>query len=435
MTDSTARDIAPASGKLGLLMPGMGAVASTLIAGVMHARNTGEDPIGSVSQMAHIRLGKREEGRNPRINEFVPLADLDDIVFGGWDPLSPNMLEAARTAGVMTPEDLAPLSGELEGVVAMDAVFDQRWVSRITGVRVKEQTNKMDQAQALMEDIERFRVENECDRLVMVWCASTEAYQEPSAVHASIESFEQGLRDSDDNIAPSQIYAYAAIMNGVPFANGAPNLTLDLPCIVELAEREGVPICGKDFKTGQTLMKTLISPGLKSRMLGVRGWYSTNILGNRDGEVLDAPENFMTKESSKLGVLDTILQPEVYPNLYGDIEHKVRIDYYPPRGDDKEGWDNIDIFGWLGYPMQIKINFLCRDSILAAPIVLDLALFMDLASRAGESGVQEWLSFYFKAPQAGPAGPEHDIFIQQTKLKNTLREWMGEQPVTHSEAG
>ena len=435
MTESTARTIAPASGKLGLLMPGMGAVASTLIAGVMHARNTGEDPIGSVSQMAHIRLGKREEGRNPRINEFVPLAKLDDIVFGGWDPLSPNMLEAAQTAGVMTPEDLAPLSGELEGVVAMDAVFDQRWVSRITGVRVKEQTNKMEQAQALMEDIERFRVENECDRLVMVWCASTEAYQEASAVHDSIESFEQGLRDNDDNIAPSQIYAYAAIMSGVPFANGAPNLTLDLPCIVELAERQGVPICGKDFKTGQTLMKTLISPGLKSRMLGVRGWYSTNILGNRDGEVLDAPENFQTKESSKLGVLDTILQPEVYPGLYGDIEHKVRIDYYPPRGDDKEGWDNIDIFGWLGYPMQIKINFLCRDSILAAPIVLDLALFMDLASRAGESGVQEWLSFYFKAPQHGPAGPEHDIFIQQTKLKNTLREWMGEEPVTHSEAG
>lgn len=416
-------------------MPGMGAVASTLIAGVMHARKSGEAPIGSVSQMAHIRLGTREENRNPRIKEFVPLAELDDIVFGGWDPLSPNMLEAARTAGVMTETDLAPLSGELEGVVAMDAVFDQRWVSRIEGVRVKSQTNKMEQAQALIEDIERFRVENACDRLVMVWCASTEAYQEPSAVHDTIESFEQGLRDGDDNIAPSQIYAYAAIMSGVPFANGAPNLTLDLPCIVELAEREGVPIAGKDFKTGQTLMKTLISPGLKARMLGVRGWYSTNILGNRDGEVLDAPENFQTKESSKLGVLDTILQPDLYPNLYGDIEHKVRIDYYPPRGDDKEGWDNIDIFGWLGYPMQIKINFLCRDSILAAPIVLDLALFMDLAARAGESGVQEWLSFYFKAPQHGPAGPEHDIFIQQTKLKNTLREWMGEAPVTHSEAG
>ncbi|MEM7093864.1 MAG: inositol-3-phosphate synthase [Actinomycetota bacterium] len=433
MTES--RSIAPATGRLGLLMPGMGAVASTLIAGVMHSRKTGDDPIGSVSQMAHIRLGKREESRNPLIKEFVPLADLDDIVFGGWDPLSPNMLEAAQTAGVMTPEDLAPLSGELEGVVAMDAVFDQRWVSRIEGVRVKTQTNKMEQAQALIEDIERFRTENDCDRLVMVWCASTEAYQEASAVHDTVESFEQGMRDDDDNISPSQIYAYAALMSDVPFANGAPNLTVDLPCIVELSERRGVPIAGKDFKTGQTLMKTLISPGLKARMLGVRGWYSTNILGNRDGEVLDAPENFQTKETSKLGVLDTILQPSVYPNLYGDIEHKVRIDYYPPRGDDKEGWDNIDIFGWLGYPMQIKINFLCRDSILAAPIVLDLALFMDLAARAGESGVQEWLSFYFKAPQAGPAGPEHDIFIQQTKLKNTLREWMGEEPVTHSEAG
>ena len=432
---TTARDIAPASGRLGLLMPGMGAVASTLIAGVIKAREEGTAPIGTVSQMAHIRLGKREEGRNPRIKDFVPLAGLDDIVFGGWDPISANALEAARTAGVMDEADLASMSSELEGIVPMEAVFDQRWVSRLEGVRVKKQTNKFEQAEALIADIERFRTENDCERLVMVWCASTEAYQEPSEVHVSIEAFEEGLRNNDDNIAPSQIYAYAALMSGVPFANGAPNLTIDLPCIEQLAEREGVPICGKDFKTGQTLMKTLISPGLKSRMLGVRGWYSTNILGNRDGEVLDAPENFQTKESSKLGVLDTILQPEVYPSLYGEIDHKVRIDYYPPRGDDKEGWDNIDIFGWLGYPMQIKINFLCRDSILAAPLVLDLALFMDLAKRAGESGIQEWLSFYFKAPQHGPAGPEHDIFIQQTKLKNTLREWMGEEPVTHSEAG
>jgi len=433
---TSPRNIPAASGRLGLLMPGMGAVASTLIAGVMQARNEGVAPIGSVTQMAHIRLGKREENRNPQIKDFVPLAGLDDIVFGGWDPISPNMYEAARTAGVMSETDLAAMSGELESIVAMDAVFEQRWVSRLEGaVRVKEQTNKFEQAEALMADIERFRTENECERVVIVWCASTEAYQEASAVHDTIESFEEGLRNNDDNIAPSQIYAYAAIMSGVPFANGAPNLTLDLPCIVQLAEREGVPICGKDFKTGQTLMKTLISPGLKSRMLGVRGWYSTNILGNRDGEVLDAPENFMTKEVSKLGVLGTILQPELYPSLYGEIDHKVRIDYYPPRGDDKEGWDNIDIFGWLGYPMQIKINFLCRDSILAAPLVLDLALFMDLAKRAGESGVQEWLSFYFKAPQAGQAGPEHDIFIQQTKLKNTLREWMGEEPVTHSEAG
>ena len=433
---TTPREIAPPTGKLGVLMPGLGAVASTVIAGVLHSRRTGEDPLGSVAQMAHIRLGKREENRNPRIKEFVPLAELDDLVFGGWDPLSPNALEAAQTAGVMKPEDLAAISGDLEGVVAMDAVFDQRWVSRIEGVRVKTQTNKFEQAEALIADIEQFRIENGCDRLVMIWSGSTEAYQEASEVHDTIASFEQGLHDNDDNISPSQIYAYAALQAGVPFANGAPNLTTDVPCIVELAKREGVPIAGKDFKTGQTLIKTLISPGLKSRMLGIRGWYSTNILGNRDGEVLDAPENFQTKETSKLGVLDTILQPEIYPSLYGNIDHKVRIDYYPPRGDEKEGWDNIDIFGWLGYPMQIKINLLARDSILAAPIVLDLALFMDLAARAGESGVQEWLSFYFKAPQsAGPNDPEHDIFIQQTKLKNTLREWMGETPVTHSEAG
>ncbi len=433
---TTARTISPANGKLGLLMPGLGAVASTVIAGVLHSRQTGTDPIGSVSQMAHIRLGQREDARNPRIKEFVPLAELDDLVFGGWDPLSPNALEAARHAGVMKDSDLAAISGELEGVVAMDAVFDQKWVSRIEGVRVKTETNMWEQAEALIRDIEHFRAENECDRLVMVWCGSTEAFQQPSDVHASVDAFEAGLKINDDNISPSQIYAYAALLSGVPFANGAPNLTTDLPCIVELAEREGVPICGKDFKTGQTLIKTLIAPGLKSRMLGIRGWYSTNILGNRDGEVLDAPENFQTKENSKLGVLDTILQPEIYPSLYGDIVHKVRIDYYPPRGDEKEGWDNIDIFGWLGYPMQIKINLLARDSILAAPIVLDLALFMDLAARAGESGVQEWLSFYFKAPQAaGQAEPEHDVFIQQTKLKNTLREWMGEVPVTHSEAG
>ena len=376
---TSPRNIPAATGRLGILMPGMGAVASTLIAGVMQARNNDVAPIGSVTQMAHIRLGKREENRNPLIRDFVPLAGLDDIVFGGWDPISPNMYEAARTAGVMSDSDLAAMSSELEGIVAMDAVFEQRWVSRLEGVRVKTETNKFAQAEALMADIERFRVENECDRLVMVWCASTEAYQEASAVHDTVAAFEEGLRNNDENIAPSQIYAYAALMSGVPFANGAPNLTVDLPCIVELAGREGVPICGKDFKTGQTLMKTLISPGLKSRMLGIRGWYSTNILGNRDGEVLDAPENFMTKEVSKLGVLGAILQPELYPRLYGEIDHKVRIDYYPPRGDDKEGWDNIDIFGWLGYPMQIKINFLCRDSILAAPLVLDLALFMDLA--------------------------------------------------------
>ena len=318
----------------------------------------------------------------------------------------------------------------------MDAVFDNRWVKKLDGVRIKNISSKWEQAEALIADIENFRSENDCDRLVMVWCGSTEAFQEAGEVHSTVESFEAGLHANDENISPSQIYAYAALMSDVPFANGAPNLSVDLPCMIELAKTRGVPIAGKDFKTGQTLMKTLLAPGLKARMLGLNGWYSTNILGNRDGEVLDDPENFKTKEVSKLGVLDAILQPESYPDLYSDIHHVVRINYYPPRGDNKEGWDNIDIFGWLGYPMQIKVDFLCRDSILAAPIVLDLALFMDLAARAGQSGVQEWLSFYLKAPQSTTeSGPEHDLFIQQTKLKNTLREWMGEQPVTHSEAG
>ncbi len=433
---ASLRTIAPATGRLGVLTPGLGAVASTFMAGVLAARSHGATPIGSLTQMAHIRLGNRDEGRNPLIKDFVPLASLDDIVFGAWDPISPNALEAARTAGVLEDRDLAAISGDLEGIVAMDAVFDQSWVSRLTGTRVKTGASKMALAEQLMADIERFRVDNACDRLVMVWCASTEAYRDLSEAHQSIEAFEQGLRDSDPAISPSQIYAYAAIMSGVPFANGAPNRSCDPPCMVALAEREGVPIGGKDFKTGQTLMKTILAPGLKARMLGLRGWYSTNILGNRDGEVLDDPENFRSKEVSKLGVIDTILQPEAYPELYGNIDHVVRINYYPPRGDNKEGWDNIDIFGWMGYPMQIKVNFLCRDSILAAPLVLDLALFFDLAARAGEKGVQEWLSFYFKAPMtAEPAlDAEHDVFIQQIKLKNTLREWMGEEPVTHSEA-
>jgi myo-inositol-1-phosphate synthase len=432
----TARKIAPATGKLGVLTPGLGAVSSTFIAGVLAAREGHTDPIGSVSQMAHVRLGDRAEGRNPLIREFVPLATLDDLVFGGWDPISPNALEAARTCGVLEERDISPIARSLESVVAMDAVFDRRWVSRLDGTRIKTGATKYDLAQQLSADIDRFRADNDCDRLVMVWCGSTEAYQEPSAVHDSIETFEAGLKANDPNISPSQLYAYAALANGVPYANGAPNLSVDLPCMQQLAAERQVPICGKDFKTGQTLMKTMLAPGFKARMLGLRGWYSTNILGNRDGEVLDDPENFKSKEVSKLGVIDTILQPEAYPSLYGDIDHVVRINYYPPRGDNKEGWDAIDIFGWMGYPMQIKVNFLCRDSILAAPLVLDLALFMDLAARAGESGIQEWLSFYFKSPQtASPAlTPEHDLFIQQIKLKNTLREWMGERPVTHSEA-
>ncbi len=436
MATTQGLDIAPATGKLGVLTPGMGAVSSTFIAGVLQARAEGKAPLGSVSQMAHIRLGKVEEGRSPLIKDFAPLASLDDIVFGGWDPISANALEAARTCGVLEEKDLAPISSEMEGIVAMEAVFDPRWVSRLDGTRVKKIDNKWDQAMALMADIEKFREENNCDRLVMVWCGSTEAYQQPSAVHDTVAAFEQGMRDNDDNISPSQLYVYAALQSDVPFANGAPNLSTDLPCMIELSKTRGVPIVGKDFKTGQTLIKTLIAPGLKARMLGLRGWFSTNILGNRDGEVLDAPENFKTKEESKLGVLHKILEPDTYPDLYGNIDHVVRINYYPPRGDNKEGWDAIDIFGWMGYPMQIKIDFLCRDSILAAPIVLDLALFMDLAMRAGQSGVQEWLSFYLKAPQAsGDAAAEQDLFIQQTKLKNTLREWMGEQPVTHSEAG
>jgi len=432
----TARNIEPASGKLGILTPGMGAVASTFIAGVIAARQGLKPPIGSLTQMAHIRLGTKEEQRNPLIKDFVPLADLGDIVFGGWDPISPNALEAAKTAGVLEGDDLSVMSSELEAIVPMEAVFDQRWVSRLEGVRVKQIDNKWDQAMALIGDIANFREVNGCDRLVMVWCGSTEAFQEPSEVHQTIAAFEAGLKANDANISPSQIYVYAALQSDVPFANGAPNLSTDLPCMVELSRERSVPIAGKDFKTGQTLMKTLLAPGLKARMLGLRGWYSTNILGNRDGEVLDDPENFKTKEESKLGVLGTILQPEVYPDLYGNIDHVVRINYYPPRGDNKEGWDAIDIFGWLGYEMQIKVDFLCRDSILAAPIVLDLALFMDLAHRAGESDVQEFLSFYLKAPQArGENSVEHDLFIQQTKLKNTLREWMGEEPVTHSEAG
>ena len=431
------RQITPATGKLGVLLPGLGAVASTLIAGVETAKQTGEAPIGSITQMAKIRLGGRADGVNPYIKDFVPLAQLDDLVFGGWDPISANVLEAARTCGVLEEQDLAPISSALEGIVAMDAVFDRSWVKKLDGFRVKTGETKFDLAEQLMADIENFRTRNECDRLVMVWCGSTEAYRESADVHASIETFEQGLRDNPPEISPSQIYAYAALQSRVPYANGAPNLSCDLPCMLELADRNGVPIGGKDFKTGQTLMKTILAPGFKSRMLGLNGWYSTNILGNRDGEVLDEPENFKSKEMSKLGVLDAILQPEEYPRLYGDISHVVRINYYPPRGDNKEGWDNIDIFGWMGYPMQIKVDFLCRDSILAAPLVLDLALFFDLAARAGEKGVQEWLSFYFKSPQTLDVAlrPEHDIFIQQTKLKNTLREWMGEPPVTHSEAG
>jgi myo-inositol-1-phosphate synthase len=425
--------VAPAEGKLGILLPGMGAVSTTFVSGVLAARKGYATPFGSLSQMAHIRLGKRTDNQNPLIKDFVPLATLDDLEFGGWDPYSDDAYTSAMKAGVLDPRHVEGIGDELRQVKPMSAVFSHEWVKNLDKVdQVKEGTTYMSLAENLMEDIDRFRAEKQVDRLVMVWCGSTEAYRDLTDVHQSLEAFEAGLKNSDPAISPSQIYGYAALQMGVPFANGAPNLTVDIPALIELAHQKKVPIAGKDFKTGQTLMKTMIAPGLKARMLGINGWFSTNILGNRDGEVLDDPESFRSKEVSKLGVLDQILEPEVYPELYGDIFHKVRINYYPPRGDDKEGWDNIDIFGWLGYKMQIKVDFLCKDSILAAPIVLDLALFMDLAARSGKSGIQEWLSFYFKSPQAG-AGlyAENDLFIQLTKLKNNLRHMMGEDLITH----
>lgn len=424
--------IAPADGKLGILLVGLGAVSTTLVAGVEAIKRGIEAPIGSLTQMGTIRLGKRTDNRSPRIKDFVPLADLKDIVFGAWDIFAENAFDAAMNAGVLEKDLLNQVSEQLASLKPMPAVFEQNYVKRLHGDNVKSGKSKMDLAEQLIEDIERFKTENGCSRLVMVWAASTEIFLEQTEVHESIESFEKGLYDSDPAISPSMIYAYAAIRSGIPFANGAPNLTVDTPALTELADRERVPICGKDFKTGQTLMKTILAPGLKARMLGLEGWYSTNILGNRDGEVLDDPENFKTKEESKLSVLEHILQPEVYPDLYKDFSHVVRINYYPPRGDNKEGWDNIDIRGWLGYKMQIKIDFLCRDSILAAPLALDLALFMDLAQRANMKGIQEWLSFYFKAPQTAPGlYPEHDLFIQLMKLKNTLRHLMGEDMITH----
>jgi myo-inositol-1-phosphate synthase len=427
-----AVDVKPASGKLGILLPGMGAVATTFIAGVQAIRRGLGKPIGSLTQLGHIRIGKRTDNTNYPIKEYVSLAKLEDIVFGGWDIFPDNAYEAAKRAGVLSNEDLAPLKAELEAIKPMPAVFEQAYVKKLNGPNVKKGTSKMHLAEQLMEDIKSFKETNGCDRLVAVWCGSTEVYRMPSAVHASLAAFEDALRNSHDDVAPSQIYAYACLKMGVPYANGAPNLSLDTPALLELARKQGMPITGKDFKTGQTLMKTILAPGFKARMLGLAGWYSTNILGNRDGEVLDDPESFKSKEVSKLGVIDHILQPELYPDLYGNISHVVRINYYPPRGDNKEGWDNIDIVGWLGYPMQIKVNFLCRDSILAAPIVLDLALFMDFAQRAGMSGIQEWLSFYWKSPMT-PEGlyPEHDLFIQLMKLKNTLRYTKGDELITH----
>ncbi len=433
MTDEkNGAEIAPAKGKLGVLLVGLGAVSTTFIAGVEAIKRGLAEPVGSLTQMGAIRLGKRTENRNPLIKEFVPLADLNDIVFGAWDIFPDSAYEAAMTAGVLEKELLAQLKSGLQKIKPMKAVFDQYYVKRLNGTNVKEGANKFELAEQLIADMAEFKRKNKCSRLVIVWAASTEIFLKTHAVHKTLKSFEQAMRDNHKAIAPSMIYAYAALKSGVPFANGAPNLTVDVPALMELANTNGVPVCGKDFKTGQTLMKTILAPGLKSRMLGLHGWYSTNILGNRDGEVLDDPESFKTKEESKLSVLEYILQPEVYPKLYKDFSHVVRINYYPPRGDNKEGWDNIDIFGWLGYPMQIKIDFLCRDSILAAPIVLDLALFLDLAQRVGMKGTQEWLSFYFKSPMTAPGlYPEHDIFIQLMKLKNTLRHLRGEDLITH----
>lgn len=424
--------IQPANGKLGILLPGLGAVATTVIAGVVAVNKGLAEPIGALTQMGNIRLGKRTENRYPLIKDFVPLAPLQDVVFGGWDVYSDNVYEAAMNAKVLEASLLNAIKPELEAIKPMKAVFDKSYVKNLDGTHIKQASTKWDLANEVINDIENFKTANGCDRVVIVWCGSTEKYIEQSAVHETIESFEAGLKNNDPAISPSMIYAYAAIKIGVPYANGAPNLTCDIPALIELSKETGTPIGGKDFKTGQTLMKTILAPGLHARALGVRGWFSTNILGNRDGLVLDDPDNFKTKEVSKLSVLEDILQPDINPKLYGDLYHKVRINYYPPHGDNKESWDNIDIFGWLGYSMQIKINFLCRDSILAAPIVLDLAIFMDLAKRANMSGIQEWLSFYFKSPQTAPGlRPEHDIFKQLIKLQNTLRHMMGEDLITH----
>ncbi|HXZ79013.1 MAG TPA: inositol-3-phosphate synthase [Terriglobales bacterium] len=417
------------------MIPGMGAVATTFVAGVEAVRKKLSEPIGSLTQMGTIRLGKRTEGKSPKIKEFVQLAALPDLVFTGWDIFEDDMYSAAVKAGVLERTLLDQIKPFLESIKPHTAVFDHNYIRNIDGPNKKRGKSKMDLAEQVRDDIRRFRKTSKAERLVMVWCGSTEAFLQPSEVHSSLAKFEKGLEKNDSNIAPSMIYAYAALQEGVPFANGAPNLTVDIPALYELSREQHAPICGKDYKTGQTLMKTILAPGFKARLLGMSGWFSTNILGNRDGEVLDDPASFKTKEESKLSVLEYILQPDLYPQLYGNICHKVKINYYPPRGDNKEGWDNIDIFGWLGYPMQIKVDFLCRDSILAAPIVLDLVLFLDLAQRSAElrgRGIQEWLSFYFKSPMTAPGlYPEHDLFIQLMKLKNTLRHLKGEELITH----
>jgi myo-inositol-1-phosphate synthase len=428
-------NIEAARGKLGVMIPGMGAVATTFVAGVEAVRKGIAAPIGSLSQMGTIRLGKRTDARSPKIKEFVPIAALNDLVFTGWDIFEDDMYSAAANAGVLERELLDRVKPFLSSIKPRKAVFDHNYVKRLNGPNVKKGKNKMDLAEQVRADIREFKKGSGATRLITIWCGSTETFLDQGPAHQSVKAFERALTRNDEAVAPSMIYAYASLMEGVPFANGAPNLTVDIPVMHALSRENEAPICGKDFKTGQTLIKTILAPGFKARLLGLSGWYSTNILGNRDGEVLDDPGSFKTKEESKLGVLEHILQPRLYPELYGNIFHKVRINYYPPRGDNKEGWDNIDIFGWLGYPMQIKVDFLCRDSILAAPIVLDLVLFLDLALRTPQLkgiGIQEWLSFYFKSPMTAPGlYPEHDLFIQMMKLKNTLRHLRGEELITH----
>jgi myo-inositol-1-phosphate synthase len=433
VTTPPSPTVQPADGRLGVLTVGLGAVASTLIAGVELVKRGMAAPVGSLALMDTIRLGKRTDERSPLIKDFVPIADLDDVVFGAWDPFPDDAYVAAQRAGVLEAgKHLEGISEALRDVRPMPAAFDRSYVKRIDADNTMHTVDKRAMLNSIRDDINRFKDEKQVDRVVMIWCASTEIFIEIGPAHLTLEAFEAAIDANDPSIAPSMLYAYAALQEGVPFANGAPNLCVDVPALREYATANNVPISGKDFKTGQTLIKTVLGPMLRARMLGLSGWYSTNILGNRDGEVLDDPDNFKTKEESKLGVLEHILDPEKFPDLYGDVYHKVRINYYPPRGDNKEGWDNIDLFGWLGYPMQLKVDFLCRDSILAAPLALDLVLFSDLAQRAGMGGIQEWLSFYYKAPMVAPGlYPEHDLFIQQTKLKNTLRWMMGEEQITH----
>lgn len=421
------KQIAQANGKLGILVVGVGgAVATTMITGVLAARKGLAKPIGSISQMAKM---KTQDGVEKLIKDIVPLTKLEDIVFGGWDIFPENAYEAACYAEVLKDKDICKVKDELEAIKPMPAAFDHNWAKRLNGTHIKNTATRWDMVEQLREDIRKFKAANHCERIAVLWAASTEIYIPESEVHASLASLEQAMKANDTaHISPSMCYAYAAIAEGAPFIMGAPNLCVDIPAMWEFSKQQNVPIAGKDFKSGQTLMKTVLAPMFKTRMLGVSGWFSTNILGNRDGEVLDDPDNFKTKEVSKLSVIENIFEPEKYPDLYGNVYHKVRINYYPPRKDNKEAWDNIDIFGWMDYPMQIKVNFLCRDSILAAPIALDLVLFADLAARANRCGIQTWLSFFCKSPMHDHEHePEHDLFAQWRLFKKTIREMIGEK--------